>query len=73
MIEELRQEIEHLRANTVPRSEYESLKTEMQTLKETVTKLNKHSMVLMNDIDEGTKARLNMQVEIDRVKKLVFS
>ena len=34
---------------------------------------NKRTMELMNEVDEEKKIRLNMQVEIDRVKKLTMS
>lgn len=67
---ELRKELDDLRSNSVPRSEYDSLVSEVRHLREGITKLEKLSGVLMNDIDEGTKERRGMQVEIDRVKKL---
>ena len=37
------------------------------------TQFNKRTLELMNEVDEEKKIRLNMQVEIDRVKKLAMS
>lgn len=76
-IDELRKEIEHLKANTVPKRKFEELQSEYTALKDSVAQLktnfNKKLIDLMTEIDEEKKIRLNMQVEIDRVKKLAMS
>ena len=76
-VDELRREIEHLKATTVPKRRFEELNSEHTALKDAVAQLkssfNKKLLDLMTEIDEEKKVRLNMQVEIDRVKKLVMS
>ena len=54
----------------MPRTQYEALEKEVIHLRESTSKLEKLTTVLMNDIDEGAKERRSMQVEIDRVRKL---
>lgn len=76
-VEELRREMEHLKANTVPKRKFDELQSEYTALKDSVAQLkatfNKKLLDLMTEIDEEKKIRLNMQVEIDRVKKLAMS
>ena len=76
-IDELRKEIELLKTTTVPKRKFDELQSEYTTLKDSVAQLktsfNKKLLDLMTEIDEEKKIRLNMQVEIDRVKKLAMS
>ena len=61
----------------MPRHKYDELQSELSAVKENVAQLkssfNKKLIDLMTEIDEEKKIRLNMQVEIDRVKKLAMS
>ena len=77
VIDELRREIEQLKTTTVPKRKFDELHSEYTALKDSVAQLktsfNKKLLDLMTEIDEEKKIRLNMQVEIDRVKKLAMS
>ena len=76
-MESLRQELAELRANTVSYQQYEELQREVHQLKEALeqakSSINKRVYELMAEVDEEKKTRLNTQVEIERIKKLVFS
>lgn len=75
LVEDLQREVRDLRSNTVSkneyndqRSEYLRLKQEFETFK---TSHGKKLRDLMLEVDEEKKLRLNTQVEMERVKKLV--
>ena len=76
-VADLEHQLEQLKANTVPRQEYDALLHEFKTMRDSLNQLktsfNKRLMDVMNEIDDEKKIRLTMQVEIDRVKKLVTS
>eukprot|EP00049_Salpingoeca_infusionum_P017998 m.355320 g.355320 ORF g.355320 m.355320 type:complete len:503 (-) comp17220_c0_seq1:148-1656(-) len=52
------------------KSELATLNDTVSALTATVEKLNKKVMLLMTDLDEEKAARLKMQVEVERLKKL---
>jgi SH3 domain-containing kinase-binding protein 1 len=71
----LRKDLEMLKANTVSRDDYSALQQDLQHMREDMDKMrsqfHKKILDLMKEVDEEKKIRLNMQVEMDRVKKLV--
>lgn len=75
ILEEVQRELRDLRANTVSRStylemraDYDRLKQEVESFKSSSTKKIRE---LMMEVDEEKKLRLNTQVEIERIKKLL--
>ncbi len=76
-LEKLRQEVRELRQNSVPREQHVALQEEVQQLRSSLdlmkSQFNKRLLELMNEVDEEKKVRLNAQVEMERVKKLVMS
>ena len=74
-VRELRKELQLLRDNTVSRDTYNALKTDYNSLRKDLdglrSQFNKRIMELMTEIDEEKKTRLTMQVELDRLKKIV--
>ncbi|ELT97110.1 hypothetical protein CAPTEDRAFT_160605 [Capitella teleta] len=76
-VDQLKREIEQLKTNMVPKAQYDELLTEVKTLTEQMGNLKslfqKRMLDLMNEVDEEKKVRLNMQVEIDRIKKLTLA
>ncbi len=76
-VAELQQELERMRLNTVGKEDYDNLQAEVNTLTENLiqlkTSFNKKILDLMTEVDEEKKTRLSMQVEIERIKKLVTS
>ncbi|KAK3106846.1 hypothetical protein FSP39_001092 [Pinctada imbricata] len=74
-IEELRKELRELKANTVSKAAFEELKSENEKLKQDVETLkssySKKIRDLTNEVDDEKKIRLNTQVEIERIRKLV--
>ena len=75
MIEQLKQEIAELRANSVSKTAFNELKADYERLKcdfETMRAANsKKFRDLINEVDEEKKLRLTTQVEIERVKKFM--
>lgn len=75
LLEQLQQEINELKANTVSRSAFNELRSEHEKLKtDFENSKNNHSkkiLQLMNEVDEEKKLRLSTEVEIERVKKLL--
>lgn len=74
-MEELQKEIRDLKANTVSKAAYNDLKSELDKLRKDMEAMKsafgKKFVDLMNEVDEEKKTRLNTQVEIDRIKRLV--
>ncbi|XP_048258428.1 SH3 domain-containing kinase-binding protein 1-like isoform X8 [Haliotis rufescens] len=75
ILEEVQRELRDLRTNTVSRStylemraDYDRLKQEVESFKSSSTKKIRE---LMMEVDEEKKLRLNTQVEIERIKKLL--
>ena len=72
----LKKEIEQLKAGTVSCADYEALQQDLQHMREDMDKMRSHfhkkMLDLMKEVDDEKKIRLNMQVEMDRIKKLVF-
>ncbi|KAK3801709.1 hypothetical protein RRG08_033894 [Elysia crispata] len=75
LIEQLKQEIAELRANSVSKTAFNELKADYERLKcdfETMRAANsKKFRDLINEVDEEKKLRLTTQVEIERVKKFM--
>ncbi|XP_064604055.1 SH3 domain-containing kinase-binding protein 1-like isoform X2 [Liolophura sinensis] len=75
VVDELRKEIRDLKANTVSKAAYNDLKSELDKLRKDMEAMKsafgKKFVDLMNEVDEEKKTRLNTQVEIDRIKRLV--
>lgn len=76
-VEALQQDLAQLRANSVSREQYEELHKEVVHLRESLeqvkSSINKRVYDLMAEVDEEKKIRLNTQVEIERLKKLVIN
>ncbi|XP_067674617.1 SH3 domain-containing kinase-binding protein 1-like isoform X6 [Haliotis asinina] len=74
-LEEVQRELRELRANTVSRSTYAELRADYDRLKHEVDSFKSSSTKkireLMMEVDEEKKLRLNTQVEIERIKKLL--
>ncbi|OQR72130.1 hypothetical protein BIW11_10570 [Tropilaelaps mercedesae] len=74
---ELRVEVKKLRESSVSREEYSNLLAQMKQLQETMEANRAHysKMVreLMTEVDEEKKQRMNLQVEIDRLKKITVT
>ncbi|XP_013421485.1 SH3 domain-containing kinase-binding protein 1 isoform X5 [Lingula anatina] len=75
LIQELRQEMKEMKESTVSIEKYNDLKKDLNELKAQFMEFrntsNKRILDLMNEVDEEKKIRLNTQVEIERIKKLV--
>ncbi|CAH1799899.1 unnamed protein product [Owenia fusiformis] len=75
-INELKSEIKHLRSETVSKETHERLRKDFDSLKEQFDhlkrQLNKRMIDLMTEVDDEKKKRLNTEVEIERLKKLVM-
>ncbi|XP_069129126.1 SH3 domain-containing kinase-binding protein 1-like isoform X1 [Argopecten irradians] len=74
-IEELKKEMRELRAASVSKSAMEELRSENEKLRKEVEQIrNKQSRQikdLMAEVDEEKKIRLNTQVEVERIRKLL--
>lgn len=74
-LKELLAEIKEMKANMVTRSSFEDLQAENERLRQDLesvkTTLHRKVRNIIDELDEEKKVRLNMQVEIDRMKKLV--
>ncbi|CAE1331483.1 SH3KBP1 [Acanthosepion pharaonis] len=74
-LKELLEEIKELKANMVTRSSFQDLQAENEKLRQDLesvkTTLHRKVRDIIFELDEEKKVRLNMQVEIDRMKKLV--
>jgi len=74
-LEELKRELRDLKANTVSKAAYEELKADNEKIKQELEnfrlKQTRKFKDLFNEVDEEKKIRLNTQVEIERIKKLV--
>ena len=74
-MEELRREMEELKASTVSKEDYDSLHSELQQQRKDIDILkqnfNKRLIGLMNEVDEEKKLRVTMEVEVKRIKDLV--
>ncbi|XP_046574463.1 SH3 domain-containing kinase-binding protein 1-like isoform X2 [Haliotis rubra] len=74
-LEEVQRELRELRANTVSRSTYAEMRADYDRLKHDVDSFKSSSTKkireLMMEVDEEKKLRLNTQVEIERIKKLL--
>nr|KAG5692636.1 hypothetical protein BaRGS_003526 [Batillaria attramentaria] len=75
LVEDLQREVRELRSHTVSKndfndlhSDYRRLKQEFETFRTTTSKKLRE---LMMEVDEEKKLRLNTQVEMERVKKLL--
>ena len=75
VVAELKKEIQHLKQTTVSKQQYDQLCHELHSLRDSVEQIkgqyNKKFIELMNEIDEEKKIKLSMQVEVDRLKKIV--
>ncbi|KAL8614530.1 hypothetical protein ACOMHN_014109 [Nucella lapillus] len=75
LVEELQREVREVRSQTVSRNEYNDLRSDHQKLKQDFegfrSTQTKKLMDLMMEVDEEKKLRLNTQVEMERVKKLL--
>ena len=75
-IEALKKELEELKLTTVSRADYKVMQQDLQHMREDMDKMrsqfHKKLLDLMKEVDDEKKIRLNMQVEMDRIKKLVF-
>lgn len=74
-IEELRKEMQDIRANTVSKTAFNELKVENEQLKKDLdslkAKYSRRMNEIMTEVDEEKKLRLSTQVEIERIRKLV--
>ncbi|XP_033741607.1 SH3 domain-containing kinase-binding protein 1-like isoform X3 [Pecten maximus] len=74
-IEELKKEMRELRATCVSKSAMEDLRSENEKLRMEVeqirSKQSRQIKDLMAEVDEEKKIRLNTQVEIERIRKLL--
>ena len=75
MVEELQREVREMRAHTVNKNDYNDLRSDYLRLKQDfeVFKANHSKKLrdLMMEVDDEKKLRLNTQVEMERVKKLL--
>ncbi|XP_025096834.1 CD2-associated protein-like isoform X7 [Pomacea canaliculata] len=75
LVEELQRELRDLKSHTVSKNEYNELRSEYQLLRQEFDQLRtthtKKLRELMLEVDEEKKLRLNTQVEMERVKKLL--
>jgi hypothetical protein len=75
LVDELQREMRELRLSSVSKNEYNDLRSEHLRLKQDFESFrNQHTKKLrdlMLEVDEEKKLRLNTQVEMERVKKLV--
>ncbi|XP_076444847.1 SH3 domain-containing kinase-binding protein 1-like isoform X2 [Babylonia areolata] len=75
LVEELQREVRELRSQTVSKNEFNELRSELQQLRQDFEGFkatqSKKLVDLMMEVDEEKKLRLNTQVEMERVKKIV--
>jgi SH3 domain-containing kinase-binding protein 1 len=76
-VQELRQDIQHLKENTVSKVAYNELQTDVKSMREQLDKMrqtfDKRLFELMDELDEEKKIRLSTQVEMERIRKLHMS
>ncbi|XP_076467244.1 SH3 domain-containing kinase-binding protein 1-like isoform X3 [Babylonia areolata] len=75
LVEELQREVHELRSHTVSKNDYNDLRSEYLRLKQDFDVFrashSKKLRDLMMEVDEEKKLRLNTQVEVERVRKLL--
>lgn len=74
-LDELRTELEQVKASTVSKEAFDDLKNEVKDLREQIQNIRKHFekkiVALMHEIDEEKKLRYQAHVEMERVRRLV--
>lgn len=75
LVEELQRELRDLRAHTVSKNDYNDLRSDYLQLKQDFesfkASISKKLRELMMEVDDEKKLRLNTQVEMERIKKLL--
>ena len=74
LVDDLRGEIERLKATSVSSEKHEALRADVTQLRDEFaalkTKMSARISELMDEVDDEKKVRMTMQVEIERIRKL---